>query len=791
MNLQLLSKSELIAKLQDANKTIEKLQTIIDFFPESELLTNKFFPFNSDFIIKIDTNGTITDYYLNKEVNSKFDFNNLRNSNISQYLLYEDSKKLLLQVHQAISQKQTKKISLQVRHNDQPSTTLLVHITPLSNDSALCICSNTTRESKIISQLSQQEEIYRNIINKSPLPTLLIDRSFKVQFFNEALLDFLPEKHKNLTGKHIRKFLRHEDKIMLLEFAKKAISNPNQTFVSETFSIFEHSCSINITSCLNIKSINGLLIFINILTKNISSSNDENFANLLWKHSANNAKEPLFIIDYDFNIISYNKAFTNIVDMPPEQILNRKCFHIMHDSDTPPHFCPAQLAQKSLRTEDAQFFDQKQQKHFAHSATPLHDHNGNIISFSASITDNTKEQLLLEKLNSYKNMLKKTFSSIPLPICIIKKFKFAWINNSFSLLTGFSASELINRSPYILFHSSAQFNSALKYIRSQQHFNAFEISLRKKNHSSADVLLFSTNYFNPEHDREHLFTLIDISQKNEKLLNANTSISKLRTQLYQKNIKYREALEEYTLNLHQKNLAQNQLIETNHAKDKLFSIIAHDLKTPMQILLSSSELLKQHFQFKHFDKVDKHIDRVQLYTLKMRDLLNNLLTWSRSQSGKISHNPDIININELAKECSNIFLEQAEKKIISLNVKADTNHHALADKNMTSTVLRNLINNAIKFTPANGNVTITISEDSPFVKISVSDDGIGISEENIKKLFRNDTLHSTPGTDHEKGTGLGLLICKEFVDKNNGKIWVESSLHSGTIFSFTLPKVKV
>jgi signal transduction histidine kinase len=171
-------------------------------------------------------------------------------------------------------------------------------------------------------------------------------------------------------------------------------------------------------------------------------------------------------------------------------------------------------------------------------------------------------------------------------------------------------------------------------------------------------------------------------------------------------------------------------------------------------------------------------------------LLENLLEWANSQRGKISFNPIPLNLNEIFKEEFKMLDEMAGRKYIKLNSRFTDDLTIVADKNMIKTILRNLISNAIKFTNKNGKVEVTATSDNKQVMISVSDSGIGMTKETMAKLFRIDSNLSTHGTENEKGTGLGLILCKEFVEKHGGKIWVESESGKGSIFRFTLPMNK-
>jgi len=170
-------------------------------------------------------------------------------------------------------------------------------------------------------------------------------------------------------------------------------------------------------------------------------------------------------------------------------------------------------------------------------------------------------------------------------------------------------------------------------------------------------------------------------------------------------------------------------------------------------------------------------------------LLENLLHWARSQTGKIEYKPEPINLRKLSFESIELLKSQALKKSIDLSSKIDPLIEVNADRNMLETIIRNLVSNALKFTPENGKVRVTSADLGNMVEVSVVDSGIGMSQEDVKKLFRIDVKNSEIGKSKEKGTGLGLILCKEFVERHGGIIWVESELEHGSKFNFTLPKL--
>ncbi|MEA3495896.1 MAG: tetratricopeptide repeat-containing sensor histidine kinase [Bacteroidota bacterium] len=232
-----------------------------------------------------------------------------------------------------------------------------------------------------------------------------------------------------------------------------------------------------------------------------------------------------------------------------------------------------------------------------------------------------------------------------------------------------------------------------------------------------------------------------------------------------------------------------ELEDANKMKDRFFSIIAHDLKSPISSLLGLSELLYEDFEDFDSNDVKKIIGTIYKASDNTLNLLDNLLEWSRTQTNKIKYKPSIVNINEIIQ--SNIELNKSVANIKSLKIifEPKENVAVITDKNMFDTILRNFISNAIKFT-SHGQIEIQTKITNEECIVSVNDTGKGMSEDLLSKMFKIDENTVTDGTNGEKGTGLGLILCKELVQMNQGKIEVESTLGKGSKFSFSIPLAK-
>jgi PAS domain S-box-containing protein len=232
----------------------------------------------------------------------------------------------------------------------------------------------------------------------------------------------------------------------------------------------------------------------------------------------------------------------------------------------------------------------------------------------------------------------------------------------------------------------------------------------------------------------------------------------------------------------------NKLKELNVTKDKFFSIIAHDLKSPFNSITGFSELLLDNYSNMEIDEIKTSLKFIQSSSKHAYALLENLLVWARSQTQSIEFKPIVFNLKDGIYDTVAMAESIAAKKQIKLISDIAGNISIFADINMINTVIRNLLSNAIKFTPAEGKIEICVSQNSESWLFSIRDNGVGIDPKNIDKLFKIESKFSTFGTENETGTGLGLILCREFVEKHGGKIWIESTLEKGTEFIFSIPK---
>lgn len=233
---------------------------------------------------------------------------------------------------------------------------------------------------------------------------------------------------------------------------------------------------------------------------------------------------------------------------------------------------------------------------------------------------------------------------------------------------------------------------------------------------------------------------------------------------------------------------QNQELSlTNSEKDKLFSIIAHDLKGPFQSILGFTELFRDEGVRMEPEEIRKISGLLHYSASRTAQLLDDLLNWARLQQGRIAFSPEPMLVGQMLDFIGELMQEKAQQKNIQIVSKLPENLSLKADKEMLKTILRNLLSNALKFSHPGGKVVISAMSENGYVKVSVSDSGIGVPADKIENLFSIGNEHIMPGTANEKGTGLGLVLCREFVEKHGGRIWVNSVEGEGSTFTFTIP----
>lgn len=396
------------------------------------------------------------------------------------------------------------------------------------------------------------------------------------------------------------------------------------------------------------------------------------------------------------------------------------------------------------------------------------------------------KELLEKAYKENREQMRMILDLIPYGIIWVRisDYQLIYMNPKAYEIFGIQQYDNINLNILMNFSNQDDQNYFKESILNNNFVREWEVVLKKGNDQEFWGLISAaeTSY---KDDRNLLIGVVDISER--KILDEE------RLRLLEEVDISRQQIEEEAVRMMELNVqleeSEQKLQELNVSKDKLFSIIGHDLKNPMFVIKSYAEILNE--DYAELSDQEKHdiIRSIGDTSKHAQTLLEDLLQWARSQSGRIEYNPEPIALKSTINNAIGLIASQAEKKNIQLSAEINFSFVVNADKRMLDTVLRNLISNAVKFTNVGGTVKVLAAEKDGFVQIAVVDSGIGLSEADRNKLFRIDVKNCEIGKSKEKGTGLGLILCKEFVEHHGGNIWVESEIEKGSRFNFTIPKI--
>lgn len=460
--------------------------------------------------------------------------------------------------------------------------------------------------------------------------------------------------------------------------------------------------------------------------------------------------------------------------------------------------------------------------------------DGKIISIVGIIRDITDQKDLEQKISDYNMFLHVLLDTIPMPIfyeniegkiigCnkVFQEQILTLPKKEFLGKTVDSFKQIFNES-FIEHHRRANHE-----ILNKNYVETYDVMLNLLNGSSKYFAVYKSGYKDFDDNLAGIINvLIDITDRKkaeEALLNINMELEK---KIEERTKDLQLALEEYRFEveehrrvqeiLEQANFelkilndtlaeesqkllvlnerlsnSERELQEANSARDKAFTIIAHDLKNPLQSILTESEVLERFFDSFEKDKMREYVHHIFKTSKLLKNLLEDLLIWAKTQTSRISLRPEWVNIDLVLSDVVRQLEPNCQNKEIVIVYEPRVKIMSFIDRNLVTIVVRNLLDNAIKFSKRGSKVYLAVEEinegNIPSIKVAVLDEGIGIEKERLDKLFKIEYSSTTPGTEKEQGTGLGLIICKELIELHKGKIWVESEVNKGSTFGFVIP----
>jgi nitrogen fixation negative regulator NifL len=481
----------------------------------------------------------------------------------------------------------------------------------------------------------------------------------------------------------------------------------------------------------------------------------------------------IYITDVKGRIEYVNNRFTEITGYTTDDVIGKNV-NILKSGNTPKSFY-AELWQTILSGNNwkGELSNQKKNGEIYYvesNISLIKDNAGNILKFMAVQDDITAKRILMnelhrktEELNFEKLLLEKIIDTIPNPIFVKDAhLKYTLCNTSFAKnIMGSDRAQIIGKTVFEIAPAELAdfyFLADAEFQNEKINYQEYESQIRYADGSIHDALFYKASLLDEQNKFGGIVGIIlDISERN------------INTKLIQDNAR--------------------ELKQMNFEKDRFLSIMAHDLKNSFNILIGFSTLLQKNWQKYEQSRIESQLQIINSTASNTYDLLEDLLLWAKALSGNLPFSPQPVAIDSLCKSIIQILIPAAQAKNIAIHCMLTERINAIGDQNMIKTILRNLIQNAIKFTPQNGTVTISAAQVDKNIKISVHDTGIGIADDVKQKLWDIMQPFSTAGTEGEGGTGLGLILCRELVNKHGGRIWVDSEVGSGSEFSFTLPSV--
>lgn len=674
-------------------------------------------------------------------------------------------------------------------------------------ESILVIARDITQRLAIEKEKEKSQARYRTLFENSPSGILLIGENETILDANTAFLKISGFTKDELLGKHCS-ILSKEDKSNPISDNIRRILN-GEHLIHEVTNIRKDGTKVQLL--LNEQAIelaDGQKVILSIssdITDLREKERKLRESELLFRTIADYSFDWIYLIGSDYSIKYMSPSVEKITGYTKEDFEKDLSLflNIIHPDDRAYFLSKHQVDEHnnndhSNKTETLEYriiTKDNKIKYISHTCTPIYDNDGNFFGRRTTNRDMTQLVLQRQQIEIEKEKLENLIEGIKVGTWELDvKTGNLKVNKYWASILGYSLEEL---EPITI----ETFNSLthphdLEQIYNQVdlHLNGkielIELEIRMRHKDGHWVWVW---------DRGRLIKR-DNEGKPELMIGVHIDISKQKE--FEEEIKNtlidlqetRKFLEE---SLYERNLLVEDLTQTkeklekiNSEKDKFFSIIAHDLRSPLSSFVGLTKMMSEEFDSFEQEELQEMIVELRNSSSNVYKLLENLLEWSRLQRGVTKFEPETIDLPQLIEQNIALHKEAANLKNIKLINTIQTNCYIEADVTMLNTVMRNLLSNAIKFTPRNGEVKVGAypGEDNKFVVVYVQDTGIGIEKETIDKIFSIEHKVNRPGTEGEPSSGLGLLLCKEFIERHEGKIWVESEVGKGTTFYFTMKK---
>lgn len=484
-----------------------------------------------------------------------------------------------------------------------------------------------------------------------------------------------------------------------------------------------------------------------------------------------------------------SKGIWDIYEVTPEEVINdaSKVFSRLHKEDFEGVVESINLSMSTLENWVDEYrveLPSKGIRWLRGLAKPERKSDGSTL-WHGYISDITDRKLAEEAIKESEQIQKTIFRVAPIPLIVSKIIdgKILVVNEAMEKLLCLSKKELLQKNTIDFYADTEERNNLLKVLNKEGRITNYEIRLYD-GLQNQKICLVSIEIIEMLGEKVLLSGFLEITRR--KLIEEE--IQNLLMEVMAKNDLIEAHLVQKNALIDEIKSANLKLEEAIKEKDKFFSIIAHDLKSPFSGFLGLTEVIVNEFDDLSLKELQEYSASMKTSAENLFGLLENLLEWSRMERGIVNFQPSEIPLKYLVHNNIDILGAKAEMKQISLEENISDSLFVYADVYMLNGLLRNLLSNSLKFTPRGGKVSINAISENEFIRVSITDTGIGIPQDMIDKLFIASEKTSRKGTEDESSTGLGLLLCKDYVEKNEGKIWAESEEGKGSTFHFTIKK---
>ncbi len=658
-----------------------------------------------------------------------------------------------------------------------------MYLTPIfleNQEFMFAIIHDVSEKVKAEQELKKSELKYKSIIQTAIDGFIIVDEKGKILEVNEA--------YSNMLGYTIEEILTMNIMDINFRFTKANLESESKILKEKGFTRYttqhkhRNGNLIDVEVSVNYNEfINGgvFFVFINDISERIQKEKELKIMHENYDRFFNTIDEFLFVLDEQGNILYTNQTVIDRLGYTEKEVIGNSVLNLHAPEDRSEalrivvgmlngeiDFCPLPLIMKNGMKIPVE------------TRVTKGVWNGQKVIFGVS------KDISLLKLSEEKFSKSFQINPIACGFSDISTGEYVEVNDAFCALLEFDRTEVIGKTPGELgiLDEEIRNNILSKYKFDDKIINV-EAKLKTKYGDTKCVLLSAQNIY--LYDRSLRFTaaydITEIKKVNEelKVINEELNTSKMLIEsAYEENTKFLEELSATKLKLE----------KINTEKDKLFSIIAHDLRSPFQGFLGITEVLKEGVDDFSAQELKSVFDETNKSAQKIYDLLNNLLEWARMQRGLIKFEPSKIDVSNLINSNIALFSRNLLDKNIDVQTNLCEDDYVYADERTLNTISRNILSNAIKFTNRDGKIYINSKKtDDEFLEISISDNGIGMSNDLRKRIFLIGEKVGRKGTSGEESSGLGLALCKEFVEMNGGKIRVESVENEGTTFIFTVP----